>query len=367
MKRSTRTAALAISLALLLTPASALSAAPETGAPSPWAAEAVEKAVTLGFVPDALQENYSLSISRGEFAQVALHFLCAQYNYYDANNRVDLNAFLSLFPDSPKGKAVMVLSKDEAWALLPVDRQDAYREEPPSWSSLFHDIAPFSDVEEGYYINAAHVLGIVNGRGNDIFAPDDPITRQEAALMLERVYRLYGDAPTPAPPSFSDLDSIAPWASSAIALMEEYHVMEGTGDNLFSPTDSYTREQCYITFLRLYENMPVNKAHGNVTPFSTLEEDISLLEGGFWLSSSRLYESDSILLMLAHYGGLPHGASYDTLTLFYKSGGMRGVHGPNIPLSDDFRLRSADSAFLTFDMGGFPCRLDLATGLLTAI
>ena len=370
MKWRSRSAAFFLVLSLFFTPAHALAAS--SNAPSPWAVEAVERAEELGFVPDALQGSYPLAISREEFAQISLHFLCAQYNYYGANNRTDVPSFLAVFLESPKGGETAAITRAAAWALLPEEYREAYGDaEELSWSSLLHAMAPFSDVEDGYFINAAYTLGIVKGRGEGLFAPHEPITRQEAAVMLERVYQLYGeDSTAPEPPpesSFLDEAAIALWAKEAAAVMSAYHVMEGTGEGRFSPTELYTREQCYATFLRLYENMPVSKAHGNIVPFASMEENLSLLQGGFWLSSSPLYRSDAVTLVLSHYGGLPHGASYDTLTLFYQEGGMRQVDAPGIRLSDDFHLLSDSDGLLTFDMAGLPCRLDLTTGSLSAL
>lgn len=48
---------------------------------------------------------------------------------------------------------------------------------------------PFTDVDSSRgYICAAYDIGMINGRGGGIFAPDDTATREEMAAMLVRVY-----------------------------------------------------------------------------------------------------------------------------------------------------------------------------------
>ena len=104
---------------------------------------------------------------------------------------------------------------------------------------------------------------IVYGRGDGIFAPDAPITREEAATMLLRVYFCYGGGVKLGPKSegvdaFYDVAEISSWADSAVRYMYQWDVMKGISDVQYAPKSYYTKEQCYITFLRLNRVYSVN-------------------------------------------------------------------------------------------------------------
>ena len=94
-------------------------------------------------------------------------------------------------------------------------------------------------------------LGVVNGVGDAKFDPNTKLTRELAATMLARL----ADAirkPIPAyQTTFADDDSISSWAKAAVGQMQQSGVMNGVGDNRFSPAGGYTREQSIVTMLRL--------------------------------------------------------------------------------------------------------------------
>lgn len=113
-------------------------------------------------------------------------------------------------------------------------------------TALSHDVA------------AAYALGIVNGTGDGTtFSPANHITRQEAAAMLARTAKLLGVSGTGST-TFTDTDKISPWAmesvktvSSLLDPTNQKSVMGSTGGGAFSPLGEYSREQAYITALRL--------------------------------------------------------------------------------------------------------------------
>jgi len=95
-------------------------------------------------------------------------------------------------------------------------------------------------------------LGIINGVGDNRFAPYEYLTREQAATILYRVYSLYSDNLILNTELFADDIYISDWARNAIYTMKEYGIMNGTGDNNFSPKESYTTEQSILTIIRLY-------------------------------------------------------------------------------------------------------------------
>ena len=121
-------------------------------------------------------------------------------------------------------------------------------------------------------VDAAVELGILQGTGVGELDLYRVITRQEAAAMLARTYRAYqSEEPDVLEPvTFTDQEDIADWALEDVALMSQLGIMNGVGDGRFDPLGTYTKEQCFISLLRLYEMVPFDGA-GRESPFSILE------------------------------------------------------------------------------------------------
>lgn len=50
--------------------------------------------------------------------------------------------------------------------------------------------SPFSDTDKGF-ITMAYDLGIISGKGNNTFLPNDTLSREEAAVIIHRLYEKY--------------------------------------------------------------------------------------------------------------------------------------------------------------------------------
>ena len=248
--------ALMLSLVLMagcLPPASASSQSNADGnavilpddVPSPWAYDEVHQAIVLGMVPWDLQNHWRYPITRIEFAQMVVHFLAFQYGYSNDGSFVS------------------------AYCPTAVDRDGNRFGASSSWWNVFcGEWGPFTDLhqpEHRGYGNTAYALGILNGRSSTIFDPHSPITRQEAASILMRCYRLYGGDYQAADqsPALSDWSSVAGWAQADAAAVLELKVMQGSGST-FNPLGTYTREQAVLTLLRLYANAPVSRGNQNI-------------------------------------------------------------------------------------------------------
>ncbi len=105
----------------------------------------------------------------------------------------------------------------------------------------------FTDVESGRwseeYILAAFENGIAGGMGDGIFAPEKPVTRQDAAVMLKRVCDKYGIELTNNEKTFSDDDKIASYAKDSVKALSGAGVINGFEDGTFRPENTLTRAQ----------------------------------------------------------------------------------------------------------------------------
>lgn len=170
---------------------------------SDWAKDGLDKAAGYGFITDKIRDNMSGSITREEFAEVAVKL----YELYTG------------------------------------------RKATAAPSSTFTDT---TNVE----ILKAYQLGIVNGIGNNKFSPQELINREQVAAMLNRaVEAIRPDADTSitGAPTFSDENEIAPYFINNVKFMAKNGFLNGVGNNRFAPKATSTREQAVIVAVRVYE------------------------------------------------------------------------------------------------------------------
>lgn len=109
---------------------------------------------------------------------------------------------------------------------------------------------PFDDVpENSYYAEAALWAGIhniVKGTTEGVFAPQRPLTREQAATILSRflTYMEYQEEDDWEPFSYEDAKEISLWARYSVYRMRRLGIMEGDEQGLFRPKASLNRAQC---------------------------------------------------------------------------------------------------------------------------
>ena len=165
--------------------------------PSDWAAASVQEAIQLGVVPFELQTGYTQTATRQEICALVVRF------------------YETVTGSPVQGRVSFSDTKDE-------------------------------DVEKAAY------LGIVNGVGDGSFHPNDPLTREQAAVMLTRLAQSMSKHLPAAEANFTDRAEISPWALEATGAIQGCGVMNGVGGGRFAPSLSYSREQCITTLMRLY-------------------------------------------------------------------------------------------------------------------
>jgi len=203
MKKRFLSIALVLCLLLTLVPTT-FSAPAELDSASTWAHDGIQAAVAKGFIPADLQDNFKNVITRQEFCRMAVNWL-------------------------------------EYAIGSPIDSILASR-------GLTRDPNSFSDTNDPNIL-AAFALGITSGVGNNQFNPGGQFNREQAATMIMNTVCALGmDVTNPAPSGFADMSKAATWAHTGINYVRAHGIMQGTGDNNFSPKGLYTREQSIITF-----------------------------------------------------------------------------------------------------------------------
>ncbi|CAH1201705.1 hypothetical protein PAECIP111893_01701 [Paenibacillus plantiphilus] len=89
-------------------------------------------------------------------------------------------------------------------------------------------------------ISTAVANGIVTGYDADHFGPNDPITREQIALMIMRAAEL---APETDLSALTDKDKISPWAQGSVAALVKAGIITGYSDGSFRPLNSATRAE----------------------------------------------------------------------------------------------------------------------------
>ncbi len=110
--------------------------------------------------------------------------------------------------------------------------------------------AGFTDVLVGDwftdYVNWAVASGIVSGYGDGKFGPNDPITREQIALMMDNFIKksIQVDLENVQDQSiFTDEAQINSWAAAAVAEMQRCGIISGRPDGTFAPQATATRAE----------------------------------------------------------------------------------------------------------------------------
>lgn len=236
--------------------------------PSDWAKPEIEKAKSMGFVPEALFNKPREDITREEFAHMAVTFM--------ANN---LGYEFDEFEKVAGSKTDEVL---------------------------------FDDTDNPYVLLAAR-CGIVEGVGDNKFAPQEKITREQAATMLYRTYTAYcTSVSTKAWTDFIDMDSISDWAEYAVRFCSGCGVMNGYTNGDFGPLDNYTVEQSVATFVRMgaIEDWKESNFQARFVRKMTKEEAVAEYEKMDWQSILERFESPFGTVLYTVTGGIPHAGTH---------------------------------------------------------
>ena len=187
--------------------------------PSDWAWDSVVKATDLNILEPGKEYNFLKPITREEFCELIYNY-CA--NVLEMLSTADGDRFADT--DNPK-------------------------------------------------IEILCAMGIINGKSTHEFAPDDALTREEAAVILQRMV----NATVPVTVTemwfeFDDLDYISDWAMDAVQTMCNMNVMNGVGGNEFAPKEVYTTEQAIVTITRVYsaQTAQYREDIGNEDPFENI-------------------------------------------------------------------------------------------------
>lgn len=177
---------------------------PNINTASDWAKSDIKSAITKGFVPAQLQNNYKNIITRAEFCRLAVKYI-----------------------ENKLSKSIDTILAE---------------------NGVSRNTNAFTDTKDTDIL-AAFALDITGGTGNGQFSPNGQINREQAATMIRKVCKILGMDINNSPNSnFADMKTAKDWAIDGINFCRANGIMKGTENNNFSPKATYTREQSIMTF-----------------------------------------------------------------------------------------------------------------------
>lgn len=124
-----------------------------------------------------------------------------------------------------------------------------------SYAGVFTDVTG-----SAWYANAvnwAAASGIVEGKGNNKFDPDAPVTRQEMAAIFYRYasYKGYDVSAAASLDRFTDASKVASWAKDAMSWAVGGYVINGKGAGRLDPTGTATRAEVAQILMNFCNNV----------------------------------------------------------------------------------------------------------------
>ncbi len=186
---------------------------------SDWAEESVRRAHSLNIAEEGRDYDYTAAITREEFCELVFNTIIA------VQGSVTTEEKPNVFTDTDNSKVI-----------------------------------------------ALNRLGIISGKTDTEFFPNDALTREEAASIIVRminavmpmaVHEVYF--------MYDDMDQVSDWAADSVQIISNMGFMTGVGDNKFAPKDNYTVEQSMSSLVRIYDS--AKKKFEYTTPLGKIVTD----------------------------------------------------------------------------------------------
>ncbi|MBQ7599434.1 MAG: right-handed parallel beta-helix repeat-containing protein [Clostridia bacterium] len=184
-----------------------------TSGPSSWAEEEVEEGISKGLVPEDLRKNYTSPVTRGQVAEMFIRLL-----------------------EKASGKTVDEILSEKGVAVN---------------ENAFVDTTDRNVL----YANA---LGIINGVGNNKFAPDQTLKRAQIAAIINRTAAVLGTDTEGYTHGFTDIVDNYAWAYDELGWPVFAEIIKGVGGTRFSPGGDLTTEQAILITSRALDALAQN-------------------------------------------------------------------------------------------------------------
>ena len=233
--------------------------------PSSWAALEITEAIAAGLIPQELQTNYQIDITRGAVAQIIINLI-----------------------EKVSGQAIDAFMTAKGVSL---------------------NTNAFIDTND-YAVLAANALDILQGVGENRFDPDGILTRAQVAVIINRIARVLGIDTDGYAHNFIDINDA--WVDAELGWPVHAGILQGVGDDLFDPSGNLTVEMAIViasrSLLQIKKYLHAPLLHGK-----TADTLFSILDGRF-----SIMMPDGTVDEALYYGGIM-GTVSDSKTETYLS------------------------------------------------
>ena len=178
--------------------------------------------------------QYAVGYNKVTFTDIAANAWYAEAVDFIAARNITTGTSIGIYsPDMGLSRAQFLVMVMRAYGIAPDENA----------------VTNFADAGNAYYtgyLAAAKGLGITNGIGNNFFAPNKDITRQEMFTLLYNSLKLFDELPTSTSgktlADFSDASQIASWAIDAMTLFVSTGMINGN-NGMLNPMDTTDRAE----------------------------------------------------------------------------------------------------------------------------
>jgi len=188
-------------------------------------------------IPELIQSN------NNTFNDISGHWGKDYINLLYANNIIN-------------GKSAYIFAPDDA-----ISRSEFAKILCNTFSiKAYADFSPFEDIRRSdwfyTYVCALNLNGIINGVSESEFSPNTSLTREDAAVILMRIYEKAGRKTSASTTNiFSDSSLISPYATDSVNAAALLGIINGTTNNTFAPKEKLSRAQAAALVCRLVEKL----------------------------------------------------------------------------------------------------------------
>lgn len=165
-------------------------------------------------------------ITAGEFTDIQGNWAQGMIKHLASIHAVSQNPDGTFRPDSPITRAEFAAMLVNAFKLQPKNSVIVFMDTYKHWAKD--------------YISNAVAYSLVSGYDELHFGPDDPVTREQMAVMIANACKLEGSFTGI---EFKDSSQISEWARQAVAAATQKRLLNGYPDNTFRPQNLATRAQ----------------------------------------------------------------------------------------------------------------------------
>ncbi len=203
----------------------------------------------------------------GDMVDVEGHWAEEYIGWVMENDLYNGTSEITFSPDEVMTRSMFVTVLGRMAGIDP----EAYRDD--YLGNLYFDV----DADQWYapYVNWATRYGITNGTGDGNFKPEDPVSREQIATLIQRYASIYNhnilaQNSGEITPEFADADTVSAFAQSAVEAMRITGIFtgkpNGEGTYVFDPLAEATRAECAAVFSRVSGALVVNTERELVSP-----------------------------------------------------------------------------------------------------